>query len=53
MFLDLFNIVGVVYFGIVGNANNSLLIGYVIVPKDGAHTKKGEEDDGRQTTTEA
>ncbi|KAH9328921.1 hypothetical protein KI387_001029 [Taxus chinensis] len=35
---DLFNIVGVVHFGIAGNANNSLSIGDVTVPKYVAHT---------------
>ncbi|KAH9323720.1 hypothetical protein KI387_018359, partial [Taxus chinensis] len=35
---DLFNIVGVVHFGIAGNANNSLSIGDVTIPKYVAHT---------------
>lgn len=35
---DLFNIVGVVHFGIAGNANNSLSIGDVTVPKYVGHT---------------
>lgn len=38
MMSDLFNIVGVVHFGIAGNANNSLSIGDVTVPKYVAHT---------------
>jgi hypothetical protein len=38
MMSDLFNIVGVVHFGIAGNANSSLSIGDVTVPKYVAHT---------------
>eukprot|EP01018_Ginkgo_biloba_P011768 Gb_29069 [translate_table: standard] len=38
MLSDLFNIVGVVHFGIAGNANDSLSIGDVTVPKYVAHT---------------
>lgn len=38
MMSDLFNIVGVVHFGIAGNANNSLSIGDVTVPKYVGHT---------------
>ena len=38
MMSDLFNIVGVVHFGIAGNANNSLSIGDVTVPKYVAYT---------------
>uniref|UniRef100_A0A0D6R5S5 Nucleoside phosphorylase domain-containing protein n=1 Tax=Araucaria cunninghamii TaxID=56994 RepID=A0A0D6R5S5_ARACU len=37
MLADLFNIAGVVHFGIAGNANNSLSIGDVTVPKYVAH----------------
>ncbi|PON59781.1 Nucleoside phosphorylase [Parasponia andersonii] len=36
--LDLFDIVGIVHFGIAGNANNSLSIGDVSIPKQLAHT---------------
>ncbi|GLJ32832.1 hypothetical protein SUGI_0661240 [Cryptomeria japonica] len=38
MLADLFNIVGVVHFGIAGNANSSLSVGDVTVPKYVAHT---------------
>lgn len=38
MMSDLFNMVGVVHFGIAGNANSSLSIGDVTVPKYVAHT---------------
>ncbi|KAJ4840474.1 hypothetical protein Tsubulata_039822 [Turnera subulata] len=36
--LDLFDITGVVHFGISGNANNSMSIGDVTIPKQLAHT---------------
>ncbi|KAA8534494.1 hypothetical protein F0562_032011 [Nyssa sinensis] len=35
--LDLFDIMGVVHFGIAGNANNSMSIGDVTIPKQFAH----------------
>ncbi|GLJ32834.1 hypothetical protein SUGI_0661280 [Cryptomeria japonica] len=38
MLADLFNVVGVVHFGIAGNANSSLSVGDVTVPKYVAHT---------------
>ncbi|KAL6328269.1 hypothetical protein AAG906_034412 [Vitis piasezkii] len=36
--LDLFDIMGIVHFGIAGNANNSMSIGDVTIPKQFAHT---------------
>lgn len=36
--LDLFDIRGIVHFGIAGNANNSMSIGDVTIPKQFAHT---------------
>ncbi|KAF3961797.1 hypothetical protein CMV_013616 [Castanea mollissima] len=36
--LDLFDIKGIIHFGIAGNANDSLSIGDVIIPKQFAHT---------------
>lgn len=38
MLADLFNVVGVVHFGIAGNANSSLSVGDVTVPKYVGHT---------------
>ncbi|PRQ58673.1 putative adenosylhomocysteine nucleosidase [Rosa chinensis] len=36
--LDLFDVVGIVHFGISGNANNSMSIGDVTIPQQLAHT---------------
>ncbi|PRQ58675.1 putative nucleoside phosphorylase domain-containing protein [Rosa chinensis] len=36
--LDLFDVVGIVHFGIAGNANNSMSIGDVTIPQQFAHT---------------
>ncbi|ONI23720.1 hypothetical protein PRUPE_2G204100 [Prunus persica] len=36
--LDLFDILGIVHFGIAGNANNSLSIGDVTIPQQFSHT---------------
>ncbi|THG04287.1 hypothetical protein TEA_000751 [Camellia sinensis var. sinensis] len=36
--LDLFDITGIVHFGIAGNVNNSMSIGDVTIPKQFAHT---------------
>lgn len=36
--LDLFDILGIVHFGIAGNANNSLSVGDVTIPQQFAHT---------------
>lgn len=36
--LDVFDISGIVHFGIAGNANNSMSIGDVIIPKQFIHT---------------
>ncbi|XP_062091909.1 bark storage protein A-like [Humulus lupulus] len=36
--VDVFEIVGIVHFGIAGNANNSMSIGDVTIPKQLAHT---------------
>lgn len=36
--LDLFDIAGIVHFGISGNANNSMSIGDVTIPQQFAHT---------------
>ncbi|KAM1594656.1 hypothetical protein ACFX10_001040 [Malus domestica] len=36
--VDLFDIVGIVHFGIAGNANNSMSIGDVTIPQQFAHT---------------
>ncbi|KAF5948055.1 hypothetical protein HYC85_014012 [Camellia sinensis] len=36
--LDLFDIAGIVHFGIAGNVNNSMSIGDVTIPKQFAHT---------------
>ncbi|KAK9283071.1 hypothetical protein L1049_011300 [Liquidambar formosana] len=36
--LDLFDVIGIVHFGIAGNANNSMSIGDVTIPSQVAHT---------------
>ncbi|XP_057981113.1 bark storage protein A-like [Malania oleifera] len=36
--LDLFDVVGIIHFGIAGNANNTMSIGDVLIPKQVAHT---------------
>ncbi|XAR52296.1 Adenosylhomocysteine nucleosidase [Bertholletia excelsa] len=36
--LDLFNILGILHFGIAGSVNNSMSIGHVTVPKEFSHT---------------
>ena len=36
--LDLFDIKGIIHFGIAGNANDSMSIGDVIIPKQFANT---------------
>lgn len=36
--LDLFDITGIIHFGIAGNVNNSMSIGDVTIPKQFAHT---------------
>lgn len=36
--LDLFDVKGIVHFGVSGNVNDSLSIGDVVIPKQFAHT---------------
>jgi nucleoside phosphorylase len=36
--LDLFDVTGIVHFGISGNVNDSMSIGDVTIPKQFAHT---------------
>ena len=36
--LDLFDVEGIIHFGVSGNVNDSLSIGDVVIPKQFAHT---------------